>query len=86
MAMYRFHSIGEIEARRLTGRVRHRAGWRGRLVLQVEIVSPKPWYPRVPRLGGYDPWKGGAYPFWRDASAEDLASIHISGSPRTGGG
>ncbi|KAB7783467.1 hypothetical protein [Methylorubrum populi] len=68
------HTVGELRARHLTGRVRGRVGWFGRVVMQVEVRSPEPHYPRPPRPGAYDPWGNGSYTFWRDATHDDLAS------------
>ena len=72
--MFTMFSYGELKAQRPTGRVRGRAGWFGRIIMQVEILSPIADYPRPPRPGSYDPWKNGSLTFWRDATAEDLAS------------
>ena len=49
--MTAFYTYGELEAAHLTGRTRVRAGWRGRLILQVEIKHPRASYPAPPR-----PW------------------------------
>ena len=77
-----FHSVGEIQARHLTGRVRPRLGWFGKLVLQVEVRSPQPHYPRAPRPGPHDPWANGSYTYWRDATVEDLVTgISLGLSP-----
>lgn len=46
----------------LTGRTRFRANWRGKLLLQVEVVGH----------GGY---RGDKYQFWRDAETQDLSEL-----------
>lgn len=66
---------GQIAARHMTGQTRARSNWRGKLILQVEIKSPNPTYPRAPRPGPYDPWSSGAFCFWRDATIEDLQEL-----------
>lgn len=70
-----FHTYGELAARRLTGKTRGRRGWFGKLIMQVEVESPKPRYPKAPRhpsQGPYDPWSEGSYTFWRDATVTDV--------------
>lgn len=67
-----FHTYGELAARYHTGRVRGRIGWFGRIVMQIEICSPKPRYPQPPDES--DVWAGGSYTFWRDATREDMAN------------
>lgn len=53
----------------LTGKVRHRVGFRNRLILQVEIQY-------FTQTTPYSPKTGPIY-FWRDAKAEDLASTAL---------
>ena len=70
-----FHTRGELRARHLTGRVRGRPGWFGRVIMQVEVRSPLPRYPKPPPPSGSGPcdvWAQGAYTFWRDANRHDL--------------
>lgn len=51
----------------LTGRTRYRAGWFGRLILQVEVdVTGSPWVSQM------DP---GLHTKWRDARVDDLARV-----------
>lgn len=66
-----FYSYGELAAVKLTGRIRHRVGWFGKMILQVEVEHPNPLYPKAPRPGPYDPWANGSHKFWRDATWED---------------
>jgi hypothetical protein len=74
-----FHTYGELAAQHLTGRTRGRAGWFGKLVMQVEVKSPWPRYPKAPRQGAYDPWSEGSYLFWRDATVADLQRLAALG-------
>jgi hypothetical protein len=73
-----FQSYGEMASRRLTGQTRWRRGWFGRSVLQVEVLSPMPCYPRAPSPPWvpYDPWRYGSYTFWRDATPDDKLKAH----------
>ncbi len=75
--MTKFYTYGQIEAIRPTGRTRVRAGWFGRLILQIEIEHPKANPARfdAPRPGAYDPWRFGSFTFWRDAKLMDLLTI-----------
>jgi hypothetical protein len=70
-----YFSYGELEAVCLTGRRRHRIGWFGRVILQVEVKHPRPNYPKAPRPGPYDPWANGFFTFWRDATVADLPEL-----------
>jgi hypothetical protein len=66
----------------LTGRARVRAGWRGRLVLQVEVRTTI--YSACPPMPGIDPreWRelmrseGAQRLNWRDAGWDDMYSLH----------
>ncbi len=71
------HSYGELAAQHRTGNCRVRVGWFGRLILQVEIKSPRKLYPAAPPPPGtpYDPWAKGSYTFWRDARPEDVTQV-----------
>ncbi|ACL57579.1 hypothetical protein [Methylobacterium nodulans] len=82
MAERRWHSRAELQARHLTGRVRGRPGWFGRVVMQVEVRSPEPLYPKVPPRGQRDVGAQGADTFWRDATVMDLAEINPRGRER----
>jgi len=46
-------------------------------VLQVEMISPIPRYPRAPRPSSepYDPWEFGSYTFWRTANPDDQLKV-----------
>lgn len=76
--MTTFYSYGELAAAHFTGKTRVRRGWFGKLILQVEIKHPNPWYPKAPRPGPFDPWKAGHHLYWRDASIEDIQAIGLN--------
>ncbi len=57
------------EENKLTGRTRHRAGWRGRLVLQVEYSYRTYFSPDA----GYSPEDTA----WRDATVKDVQSMPV---------
>lgn len=63
----------------MTGRVRPRLGWFGRVYMQVEIRAPKPRGFRAPPPSKkpYDPWENGSYTYWRDARPADFISTHV---------
>lgn len=67
-------SIQELSAEHLTGQSRHRAGWFGHLILQVEVRAPIP-QGAVPLKAGEDIWARGETFYWRDASVEDLQTL-----------
>lgn len=75
-----FYTYGELAAVCLTGKTRVRLGWFGKMILQVQIKHPNPQYPRAPRPGPYDPWANGHHLIWRDATIEDLQTIHALGT------
>lgn len=68
------HSYGELAAQHRTGNCRVRIGLFGKVILQVEVRSPKPLYPAAPPPPGaaYDVWSRGSYTFWRDAVVGDV--------------
>jgi|GEM_PF-5978970 hypothetical protein len=65
----------------LTGRARVRPGWRGRLVLQVEVLTTI--YSACPPMPGRDPreWRnlmrseGEQRLHWRDAAWDDMHAL-----------
>lgn len=63
----------------LTGRHRHRAGWFGRLILQVEYATMEP-HPGTEGRG--TDWKPTGRE-WRDATVEDLAALTPYQKPAT---
>ena len=69
-----FYTVGKLRAVHLTGRTRIRAGWRGKIILQVELKHPNP--AGVPRgRGSSDPWADGYFLKYRDATFADLQAI-----------
>lgn len=73
--MATYHTVGELRAVCLTGRRRHRVGWFGKMILQVEVKHPNASYPKAPRPGPYDPWANGHYTYWRDARPGDVIPV-----------
>ena len=73
-----FYTYGQLNAVHLTGATRVRRGWRGRLVLQVQVKHPRGHNDRFPAPNPDapdDPWSNGSFAFWRDAVLGDMASI-----------
>ena len=74
-----FYTYGQLAAVHLTGKTRVRVGWFGRLILQVEVKHPKEVSTdQLTRCHGTTQrheWAAGAFTFWQDARASDLASI-----------
>jgi hypothetical protein len=63
----------------LTGRVRARRGWFGRMIMQVEFYWVKSFYlyPNAPKMDGEltdEDFEGGN---WRDATPDDLTRKQI---------
>lgn len=58
----------------LTGKTRHRLGWRGRLVLQVERAELRA------TAGGWLATRPHTVKVWRDATIEDLQALQSTGA------
>lgn len=65
-----FAPIPIVGAFTLTGRRRHRLGWRNRMILQVEERAPQ----GCTRYGTAE-WSENPILRWRDASPQDLLPI-----------
>jgi hypothetical protein len=62
----------------LTGRTRYRAGWFGRLIIQVEYATREP-HEGTEGRGTDWLWTGRC---WRDARVEDISHINPPASPK----
>lgn len=60
---------GNVRPRNLTGRTRHRRGFLGRMVLQVETAYSHAGYGRP------QPGRSYASTEWRDATFDDLSAL-----------